>query len=262
MDVNATGPIPVYWWNGAGGRNFGDVLSRYIVRALSGRHVVHARRSPRLVAVGSVLRLAEPGDTVWGSGLSRPSPVAKALRILAVRGPLTRQVAIEQTGSPVPEVYGDPALLLPRLLDASGIERKHKVGIVPHYVDADHEVARGLRKGGFHMIDALAPPLDVVREIVSCELVYSSSLHGLIVAEAFGVPAVWVEFGEGVVGRGFKFRDYYLASGRTPPKPLDWRRRSVGLGVTTPPDIAVPDLDALLAAFPVSTHEPLRRVRL
>lgn len=247
-----------------GGKNFGDVLSRYIVRAMAGRSVVHARRAPRLLAVGSILRLAKPGDIIWGSGLSRPSPVCPNLGIFALRGPLTRKIASDQFGyTKAPEIYGDPALLLPRLLDASQVARKDRVGFVPHYVDRDHHVTQSLRSQGFSVIDVLAPPLEVVRRIVSCSFIYSSSLHGVIVAEAFGIPAVWVELSDGVVGGGFKFRDYYLASGRQPPPPLNWRRKADKLGVRElAPEISYPDLDALVAAFPVPRRGRLRQVRL
>ena len=50
-----------------------------------------------------------------------------------------------------------------------------------------------------------------VRQIASCERVFSSSLHGLIFAESFGVPARWYQPSEGIVPRAeghWKYLDW------------------------------------------------------
>jgi pyruvyltransferase len=61
---------------------------------------------------------------------------------------------------------------------------------------------------------------EFVDQIVGCELVVSSSLHGLIAAEAYGIPAVWIELSDRVLGAGFKFHDYFLGSGRVVEGPI------------------------------------------
>lgn len=257
--------VKLYWWNGMGGRNFGDVLSRYIVRAALGRPVVHASSSPRLLAVGSILRLAKPGDMVWGSGLSMPSPVQPHVEIRAVRGPLTRSEVVGQ-GLSCPQIYGDPALLVGRIFDSSDVTKDGRVGVLPHYVDK--EMARRLCGGAkINLIDVLAEPAKVIAEICKCSIVYSSSLHGIICAEAMGVPAVWVQFSDGVRGGVFKFKDYYLASNRSPPRPLNWREHADPTPNFEAPDASFPDLDALLLALPGAKSGPLakqslRKIRL
>ena len=50
---------------------------------------------------------------------------------------------------------------------------------------------------------------DVVDVICSSELIISESLHGLIVAETYGIPSVWVEFIEHPKDWDFKFLDFY-----------------------------------------------------
>jgi hypothetical protein len=234
--------IPLLWWRSKFGPNFGDELSPRIVGALGGRPVAYARRGRKLLAVGSILALAQPGDFVWGTGLPGQVDVARGVAFLAVRGPLTRAELVRQ-GHACPEVYGDPALLVGRLFDPPPMERP-RVTVVPHHVD--HAEARSSLQGhDVEIVDVFADAEDTLRRIRGASVVYSSSLHGLIAAEAFGVPAVWVEFSDRVIGGGFKFRDYYCASGRTPPAPLDWRRRVSYLARADAPEIRLPDLDAL-----------------
>jgi len=50
-------------------------------------------------------------------------------------------------------------------------------------------------------------PLEVVRQIGSCKRIVTSSLHGMIVADAFGIPRR-VEICNKLDGGTFKFRDY------------------------------------------------------
>lgn len=54
----------------------------------------------------------------------------------------------------------------------------------------------------------------VIDKIVNSKFVISESLHGLIVAEAYGIPAVWVEFVEHNVEWKFKYLDFYESIGK------------------------------------------------
>lgn len=146
--------------------------------------------------------------------------IEKPKKILAVRGPKTREVLLER-GIDCPEVYGDPALLLPKIYNPK-IEKKYRLGIVPHYVDKnnkwlakldDHNevlILNILEKNPYKFIDAL----------LSCEKIASSSLHGIITSDAYGIPSIWLEFSKNIAGEGFKFQDYFLSVGRTDKNPL------------------------------------------
>ena len=206
-----------YWFRAV--PNFGDMLSPAILEHfLKVPPLWVPRRYPgKLLSTGSILSALAPGDIVWGSGLIRAERVTapRGSQVLAVRGPLTRQYVVGD----VPEVYGDPALLLPRLYTPQALER-FEVGLVPHHVDL-HALGAS-EDPAVRVIDVRQGWQQVVDEICSCDVIVSSSLHGLIVAEAFGIPASWIEITDGVVGDGFKFRDYQLATGRDARPPLAW----------------------------------------
>lgn len=229
-------------------RNFGDLLGPLIVPLLLQQQRLPASTAPnrRLLTIGSILHLARAGDVVWGSGrnghIAEQMHHTDALDVRAVRGPLTRELLLER-GADCPEVFGDPALLLPMvrpdLVELS--RRKHRaVTFVSHMHDRPQRPPRGV-----HTVSALADVERVLRAIVQSELVVATSLHGVIVAEAFGVPA------RSIVNHRepeFKFADYYLGTGRPDYLRASSVREAVALGGETAPVI---DLRPLIEAFPI-----------
>lgn len=68
---------------------------------------------------------------------------------------------------------------------------------------------------GVTVIDVEIDVMTVTRQIAACGLVLSSSLHGLIVADAFGIPNQRLKFSGKLKGEDFKFSDYASALGRS-----------------------------------------------
>jgi len=207
--------VNLYW---LGGNNFGDALTPVLYKMMTGEEPALATTPPRTFCIGSIATIAQPGDTLWGTGTLRESDIIHPdVAALAVRGPLTDALLPSPCG-----VYGDPSLLLPQFhTPMQHIGREPRV--VPHYTDRSREFP-------IAMVDIYYPPFMVIQDIASSLWVASSSLHGLSVAEAYRVPAVWVEFSNEVAGKGFKFRDYYLGTGREPPEPVDCRK-GMNIGV-------------------------------
>lgn len=50
----------------------------------------------------------------------------------------------------------------------------------------------------------------VVGEILACEYVLSTSLHGVIIAHAYKIPSLWIRKGY-IDTDGFKFHDYFTS---------------------------------------------------
>lgn len=217
----------LYWWSHPGKVfNFGDWVGPFLFEAMTGHRPIRYRPkfSPfgrSFFTVGSILRwIRRPRSaTIWGSGvMSAKDRFPTPRETLAVRGPLTR-LRMHDLGYSCPDVFGDPAILLPRFIRPRG-DRKYALGIVPHYHDLPRARAYLDREGTgsdeIRLIDVRRPVRAVVEDIASCAAIASSSLHGLIVAHAYGVPALRVSFGARIGGDGTKFADHFLAAGLTP----------------------------------------------
>jgi pyruvyltransferase len=173
---------------------------------------------------------------VLGSGLIRDHQVRLPnARFLAVRGELTR----DRLGLDESMPLGDPGLLAEKLL-TQPVAKRYRLGVIPHYADKqDARVLALLQQqgGAACLIDPEAYPAVVIQQIAACEQVVSSSLHGIIVAHALGIPAVWVQLSESVAGGGFKFHDY-ASSVRAELSPVELK-----------PEMTLTDLE-LLASLP------------
>jgi pyruvyltransferase len=199
--------------------NLGDQLAPSLLRQVLGFSPVQVPLgTPRkILSVGSVVEFALAGDFVWGSGsLSNKTVSAKGAKFFAVRGPRTRELVRD---AEVPSEYGDPASLLPLFL-APSPNRSSSICLVPHYVDKE-KFNNALGRESNTVNVRSRNLVQSVERISSAEVVISSSLHGLIIAEAYGVPTVWIEPSEGILGGRHKFLDYFEGAGRSAtPYPL------------------------------------------
>ena len=214
--------IPLFYWSEIKfifreKENYGDLLSKYLVEKISGKSVkfVHPKKQPwykrnktNFLAVGSILHHADKNSIVWGSGIIDHEQEIAEADFRAVRGPQTREFLLK-LGYHCPKVYGDPVLLLPKYYNPQ-VERKYKIGIVPHYHDYKKAVELFQHESGIKVIDLLTMDVEeTTREILSCKNIISSSLHGLIVAHTYKIPALWVEFSDKIFGNGIKYQDYF-----------------------------------------------------
>jgi len=226
--------IRLYWWSEIfiqkkSRENYGDLLGKYLVEKISGKPVVWQRAhkfyfknlwQPLYVTIGSILEHIGTHCTVWGSGIiSRDAQVAGAT-FIAVRGPLSRK-RLQELGYHCPEVYGDPALLLP-LYYHPKIERKYPLGILPHINDYKKVCKLYEQHEGVQVIDFNTNDVEqTTKEILSCQHIISSSLHGVIVAHAYQIPAIQVAFSDKIYGDGVKYHDYFMSVGLEPYEPLE-----------------------------------------
>lgn len=194
--------------------NVGDALNVDLVQAISGRKVVNPpglRFFPHLLAVGSVLQGMNKNSIIWGSGLISAESVNNIRqigKILAIRGELTKKVLETHFGIQLNVPLGDPALLMP-LVYSPSTQKKFKFGLVPHYVDASHPICDVVRGMGGKILDVSWPPEVFIQELTACDRIISSAMHGLILADAYGVPNKRITLSDKIYGGDFKYLDYY-----------------------------------------------------
>jgi pyruvyltransferase len=89
------------------------------------------------------------------------------------------------------------------------VKKTIELGIIPHFVDKENDAILRLEKEGVKIIDIFAGETEFLDQVNRCEHVVSSSLHGLIVADAYGIPSKWIKISDKVFGDDFKYSDYY-----------------------------------------------------
>jgi pyruvyltransferase len=190
--------------------NVGDLLSPIIVDMVKDHlNIVNVKHiTKRMFAIGSVITAAKSDMVVWGSGVHYEDSIIPKfdLDIRAIRGPLSREKLI-QSGFKCPEYYGDPALLLP-LFYKPNIEKEYDYTLIPHFFK-DEEINPIFKE---NQITTLTSDWKgFIDRIASSKYIISGSLHGIIIAEAYGVPAILIDLLDGDM---FKYKDYYYSTGR------------------------------------------------
>ena len=253
--------------------NWGDAVNVPLVESISQRKVLNCDIDARhyfglpknydedsiYMVVGSIVGSADCQTIIWGAGLQSANdiPRQKPKKVCAVRGPLTA-AALNENGIDAPSIFGDPVLLLPKYYDAKPEPKRYKVGIVAHRKDFhDPLVAKFTNDPDILIINMRDCTNRIVDKIASCDGIISTSLHGVIVADAYGVPSAWGRVSERIPGGFFKYKDYYLSIGDPQNEPDIYFGES-----TTKSDlISAPrrrtlniDLDSLYQACPFKSE--------
>jgi pyruvyltransferase len=218
-DQDLRNGLPLYYWQHKKFDNFGDYLSLKLLERIVQQPVeTFDRKKPdqkKLLAIGSIISFGKDGDVVWGSGINGKRPNKKdyyftTLDVRAVRGPLTKEFLKRNFDIDSPDVYGDPALLLPYFFPE--FQKKENPSydyiIIPHYSE-EYFFPKSEYPNAIYATD---PWDQIIRMILDSKLVISTSLHGVIVAEAFGVPARLLKLTNNEPL--FKYQDYYLGTNR------------------------------------------------
>ncbi len=234
--------------------NLGDTLGPVIVAALSGRVIRPAGQVsllPRLASIGTIAqRLRFGWVDLWGSGAAgRESPFemqrhlrrpwATHLVPHATRGPFSAAL-LAKAGFGHPAAFGDPAWLLPQIWPRTAPPR-FDLGVILHGSEVTAPRPDATARPEFRRYDvppALAGAVRIIsplhamelgalrgklNEMLDCRRILSTSLHDLVLAEAYGIPCAAFDFHAGQSGRiavttdtplDHRMRDFYAGVGQ------------------------------------------------
>jgi pyruvyltransferase len=216
-----------------GNYNWGDDVNFFLGEKLTGKKIIPYRYSffkhRNYLMIGSVIQwYCNSKSIIWGAGLLHKvdSIKEKPEKVLAVRGPLTRD-SLLKCGVDCPEVYGDPALLFP-LFYKPDIEKKYKIGIIFHFSEVDKvNIPTPKNTDKKHIlfinINKYGAWNNFIDQILSCETILSSSLHGIIISEAYNIPNLWTVFSLYSASQStFKYQDFYLSINKNIDQPYTY----------------------------------------
>lgn len=171
--------------------NFGDDLNLWLWDALLPGWR-EAMPGHLLVGVGTIINDKLPRGMpklVMGSGAGYGAVPDAALlaecTFAAVRGPHSARIL----GLPPEKGIVDPAVMLPDLPEFQNIPRGGRPVFVPHIASIDRaDWAALCARAGLDYVSPEGEAHQVIRRLAGAPLVVTESMHGAIIADAFGTP--------------------------------------------------------------------------
>lgn len=194
--------------------NFGDLIGPYLFEKITNEKPILSNNinETKYITVGSIFDSSGKNDIIWGTGiLYQMQQATQPSKIMSVRGPVTRRILTKIGIKNIPKIYGDPGLLMPDYFNPI-IEKKYKIGIVPHAHELSF-VEKNFDDEKILIISPMDSPENVISKILQCKKIYTGSLHGLIMSIAYNIPCRQCIFGKARInGHGdLKFFDFYLS---------------------------------------------------
>ena len=233
----STNKIYLSWWENPYPGNFGDWLTPFIISHYTSSKIIFQNLTSRtskkhLVSLGSVGRFIKSSSVVVGTGVSSfKHALNSKADYVSVRGPHTADLLV-QSGGPKIENFGDPGIVLSRILPLTRGATNGRIALVRHYT---HLQAPVILPNNFDELSVqLSHPDDIIlfiKKLNGYDSVVTSAMHVLITCQSYGIPCalvVFKGFEQSVHGDGIKYIDYALgadvkAISPTPINPkLDW----------------------------------------
>lgn len=202
--------------------NVGDYLSCVVYQWMLEKKNIQpnspAVKSCHLLGIGSIIAEMPFDAVIWGSGIHTLVKMYKLYKwrkivkydIRVLRGPISQNMLARCGYQCNDIVFGDPAILMPLIYVPKTNEKKYRVSIVNHF-----SVEEKNKDQKYNYIDIKTKDYKhFIDEIVASQLIISSSLHGIILAESYGVPAIFVNEKGKMYSEIIKYYDWYYSTGR------------------------------------------------
>lgn len=240
------------------GDSLGPIIYEWMLKRKGLTLSSPAKKTTHLFTCGSLIGVGYFDVTVWGSGIHLVANIANLIKlkpirkydIRAVRGPVTRQILID-CGYKCPAIYGDPAIIMPLIYDEDISEKHYDISIILHY----HANNEDFTCEKYNYIDiGTTDYKKVIREMKLSRKIISSSLHGIILAETYGIQAVFLNTGDYVDKALMKYYDWYYSTGRMCVKIAKSLEEAIEMEPMPLPDLT--ELrEKLMTAFPYDLWE-------
>lgn len=193
--------------------NIGDIIWPQIVEWVTGARPDYFTGEGKVLGCGSVAESVQDNDILCGCGLIQEMELTprKGVKALMVRGPMTQRAMPWADFTDC--IYADPCFLLP-LMHPREKTHEFRVGIIPHYIEVE-EAKQIFPHQDWHYVSIMSDVETFVTELNRCDTILSSSLHGIAIAEAYGIPVMRMRSLSGkIIGGDFKFEDYRFGISR------------------------------------------------
>ena len=221
--------IAISWWENPFPGNYGDWLTPFIFDHYTDKNLIFQGLTSRssnkhIVALGSIGRFIKSNSVVVGTGISSTEhALNKKADYISVRGPHTAAL-LKRSGGPTIENFGDPAIVLARILPIARGATNGRIALVRHHTHL--QVPIKLPDNFDELSVKISHPDDItafIKKLNQYESVVTSAMHVMITCQSYGIPCALVVFNgfeEYVHGDGIKYSDYSLGAGLPEVDPI------------------------------------------
>jgi hypothetical protein len=218
----STRKITIAWWENPYPGNYGDWLTPFIFNHYTENRIIFqglTTQAPKkhLVSLGSVGRFIKSNSVVVGTGVSSfKHALNPKADYISVRGPHTAELLL-QSGGPKVEVFGDPAVVLSRILPFTRGKTNGRIALIRHHTHLQAPVK--LPENFDELSVQISHPNDIIafiEKLHEYDSVVTSAMHVMITCQSYGIPCalvVFKGFEDYVHGDGIKYSDYALGAG-------------------------------------------------
>ena len=214
--------VVLAWWARPFPGNFGDWLSPLIVNNYTDSKILYqsvtrVAKKHHIIGLGSIGRFIKSNSVVAGTGISTDDlELNKSAQYVSVRGPITARV-VKQSGGPDVESFGDPGVLLSRIIPITRTVTNGRIALVRHFT---HRAIPVVKPENMDELEVLVAHPDGIRvlleELNKYDVVVTSAMHIYISCQSYGIPCALVTFEgfeDAVHGNGIKYSDYSMGVG-------------------------------------------------